>query len=59
MGEQDEDCTDKKAALVINKASKKNKKIQYLHIETPIARTDKVSVVSEVKISEFDIDFRR
>ncbi|QLE86800.1 hypothetical protein FLM48_18025 [Shewanella sp. Scap07] len=44
------------AAKSIQKAAKKKKKVQYLHIETPIVKTDNGSSVGEVNISEFKID---
>jgi len=55
MGEKSAGTTDKKAAKAIKNVAKKNRKVQYLHIETPIVKTDAGSTVSEVKISEFDI----
>ncbi|TMP43303.1 MULTISPECIES: hypothetical protein [unclassified Pseudoalteromonas] len=49
-------ATDIKATKAINKAtSRKKNEIKYLHIETPIYKTEQGSIVKEVKISEFDI----
>lgn len=55
MGRKDPDTTDKQAAVALTKASVMGKKVQYLHIETPITKTASGSVVGEVNISEFDI----
>ncbi|WP_394203301.1 RHS repeat-associated core domain-containing protein [Shewanella waksmanii] len=49
-------ATDRKAAKAIQKAAWRKKQVQYLHIETPIAKTDTGSSIGEVNISEFDID---
>ncbi|QLE86794.1 hypothetical protein FLM48_17990 [Shewanella sp. Scap07] len=49
-------ATDRKAAVAIREAALDDNKIQYLHIETPIVKTDTGSSVGEVNISEFDID---
>ncbi|QLE86806.1 hypothetical protein FLM48_18075 [Shewanella sp. Scap07] len=44
------------ATEAIEEALDDGNKVQYLHIETPIIKTDRGSAVSEVKISEFEID---
>ncbi|QLE86792.1 hypothetical protein FLM48_17980 [Shewanella sp. Scap07] len=49
-------ASDRKAAKAIQKAAWRKKQVQYLHIETSIAKTDTGSSVGEVNISEFDID---
>jgi len=52
-------ATDRKAAKAINKAvNRKKNTVQYLHVQTPITKTDTGSTVSEVKISEFDINLK-
>ena len=56
MGLKAPESTDKQAAEALTEASLTGKKIQYLHIETPITKTASGSVVGEVNISEFDID---
>jgi len=45
----------KKASDALEEAQENDSNIRYLHIETPIVKTDAGSTVSEVKISEFDI----
>ena len=47
--------TDRAAASAIIEAEEDGNDIKYLHIETPITKTNNNSTVSEVKISEFDI----
>ncbi|WP_217877238.1 RHS repeat-associated core domain-containing protein [Pseudoalteromonas shioyasakiensis] len=47
--------TDRTAASAIIEAEEDGNDIKYLHIETPITKTNDNSTVSEVKISEFDI----
>jgi len=51
-------ATDRKAAKAINKAAKKEKSVRYLHVQTPITKTESGSTVSEVKISEFNINLK-
>ncbi|WP_351011865.1 RHS repeat-associated core domain-containing protein [Shewanella sp. S1-58-MNA-CIBAN-0166] len=53
---KDPDTTDWQAADALKEASLTGKKVQYLHIETPITKTASGSIVGEVNISEFDID---
>lgn len=48
--------SDYLAAEAINNAVFEGKKVQYLHVKTPITRTSGKSVVEAVEISEFDID---
>ena len=43
------------AAEAIYNADTKNKKVQYLHVKTPITKTENGSLVGSVEISEFDI----
>jgi RHS repeat-associated protein len=44
------------AAEAIYNAGKKNKKIQYLHVKTPITKTENGSLVGSVETTEFDIE---
>ena len=48
--------TDREAASAIMEAMDDGNDVKYLHIETPITNTSTGSTVSEVNISEFDID---
>ncbi|QLE86804.1 hypothetical protein FLM48_18045 [Shewanella sp. Scap07] len=49
-------ATDRKAAAAIEEAVDDGNRVQYLHIETPIVKTDTGSSVGAVNISEFEID---
>ncbi|GEK77651.1 hypothetical protein PAT01_29550 [Pseudoalteromonas atlantica] len=48
--------TDREAASAIMEAMDDGNEVKYLHIETPIINTSTGSTISEVNISEFDID---
>ncbi|WP_212747845.1 hypothetical protein, partial [Pseudoalteromonas sp. S558] len=55
MAKASPNTTDKKAANAIEVAIESDN-IKYLHIKTPITKTDGGSIVGEVEISEFDIE---
>ena len=52
-------ASDRKAALAIRTAVQDGNQIQYLHAETPITKTLSGSTVSEVRLSEFDVDIKK
>jgi hypothetical protein len=56
MAKASPNTTDKKAANAIEVAIESDNNIKYLHIKTPITKTDGGSIVGEVEISEFDIE---
>ena len=55
MAKASPNTTDKKAANAIEVAIESDN-IKYLHIKTPVTKTDGGSIVGEVEISEFDIE---
>lgn len=56
MAKASPNTKDKKAANAIEVAIESDNNIKYLHIKTPITKTDGSSIVGEVEISEFDIE---